>query len=206
MLAQARLLPQALASQTGNGTEEWFALREGSRLLHGQSVLICGYGAIAACLVKMLKAFDMKIAAVRREPRGDEGITIATPDEADELLGRVDHVVNILPDNAASRGYFDAARLAKIKTGASFYNIGRGTTVVQEDLAAALGANLASAWLDVTDPEPLPADHLLRQLPNCHITPHTAGGQGGETRVLFAHFVKNFHRFLAEEPLVNRIM
>jgi phosphoglycerate dehydrogenase-like enzyme len=207
MLAQARVLPAALASHCANGTPEWTALREGSRLLQGQSVLIFGYGAIAACLVKMLNAFDMHIVAVRREPRGDEGVEIVTPDQAASALAQADHVVNILPDNPASRGYFDAARFSQMKPGASFYNIGRGTTAVQEDLAESLKVgHLASAWLDVTDPEPLPEDHPLRHLPNCHITPHTAGGQSGETRVLLAHFVKNFHRFLEGSPLVNRII
>ncbi|MDB6079814.1 MAG: Dehydrogenase, partial [Akkermansiaceae bacterium] len=207
ILAQARSLPAALASQAANGAPEWLALRESCQLLQGQSVLIFGYGAIAACLVKMLAPFDVEIVAVRRAPRGDEGITIITPEQAEDALAEADHVINILPDNPDSRNYFDAGRFAAMTSGSSFYNIGRGTTVVQEDLAAALtSGHLASAWLDVTDPEPLPPDHPLRAIASCHITPHIAGGQRGETRVLLNHFVKNFRRYLERQPLVNRIL
>ena len=207
MLAQARALPASLASHAANGVPEWFGLRESCRLLQGQSVLIYGFGAIAARLVKMLAPFEMAVTAVRREPRGDEGIEIVTPEGAAAALAAADHVINILPENPASRRFFDAGVFAAMKPGACYYNIGRGATVVQEDLAAALSSgHLAAAWLDVTDPEPLPADHPLRALPNCFITPHTAGGQRGESRVLLRHFVDNFHRFVEGSPLVNRIV
>ena len=60
--------------------------------------------------------------------------------------------------------------------------------------------------LQVAEPEPLPDDHALWTFPNCHITPHTAGGQGGETKVLIEHFLDNFARYQDGEPLVNRVM
>lgn len=207
MLAQARSLPASLSTFRANGAPEWFALRESCHLLQGQSVLIYGYGAIAARLAKMLAPFEARITAVRREPRGDEGIAIVTPEQAGPALAEADHVINILPENPSSRGFFTAGVFAGMKAGSSFYNIGRGATVVQEDLAAALvSGQLASAWLDVTDPEPLPAEHPLRGISNCFITPHTAGGQFQESRVLLAHFVANLQRFTAGQDLVNRIM
>jgi phosphoglycerate dehydrogenase-like enzyme len=93
-----------------------------------------------------------------------------------------------------------------MKPGAVFYNIGRGTTVDQLALAEALeDGRLAAAWLDVTDPEPLPDDHPLWAAPNCHITPHTAGGHTNEGETLVLHFLENFRRFLANEALLDRI-
>src|SRR5262245_63449122 len=82
-----------------------------------------------------------------------------------------------------------------MKPGAVFYNIGRGTTVDQTALAAALrSGHLAAAWLDVTDPEPLPDDHPLRGLENCHITPHVGGGHHAEAHALVRHFLANLDR------------
>lgn len=207
MLANARQLPRALATHCANGVPQWDALRTSCHLLQGQSVAIFGYGAIAERLVAMLAPFEMEITGLRRKPAGDEVVRVVSMNHALTELSRADHVINILPDNPASRGYFDAAKFAAMKPGAVFYNIGRGTTVDQDALAAELQAGrLAAAWLDVTDPEPLPEDHALWSFPNCYITPHTAGGQGGETRVLLDHFLKNLRRFEAGEPLVNRIV
>jgi phosphoglycerate dehydrogenase-like enzyme len=207
MLANARQLPRGLRTRCANGAPEWNDLRRDSRLLQGQSLLIVGYGAIAERIIELLAPFRMDIAAMRRTPRGDEKVEIVTPHHVAAALGRADHVIDILPDNAGSRGWFDAGRFAQMKAGSVFYNIGRGTTVDQAALAAALrSGHLSAAWLDVTDPEPLPDDHELWSCPNCHITPHTAGGQWDETRVLIRHFLGNLRRFEAGEALVNRIM
>jgi phosphoglycerate dehydrogenase-like enzyme len=207
MLANARQLPIGLATRCPNGVPEWNAIRANSRLLQGQSLLIVGYGAIAERLVELLAPFRMKITAMRRAPRGDEKVTIVTPAEVDAALVDADHVINILPDNPESRQWFNADRFGKMKPGAIFHNIGRGTTVNQEDLAAALASGqVGAAWLDVTDPEPLADDHILWTFPNCYITPHTAGGQGGESKVLIQHFLDNFARYQKGETLVNQVM
>jgi phosphoglycerate dehydrogenase-like enzyme len=65
---------------------------------------------------------------------------------------------------------------------------------------------LGAAWLDVTEPEPLPPGHPLLGAPNCFITPHVAGGHQDELELLVRHFLDNFRRFLAGTPLVDRIM
>jgi phosphoglycerate dehydrogenase-like enzyme len=122
-------------------------------------------------------------------------------------MGEAQHIVNILPDNEGSRGFFDARRLAWLPSGAIFYNIGRGVTVDQTALLGALrSGRLRAAWLDVTDPEPLPDDHPLWGEPNCFITPHTAGGQGAEYDVLVQHFTDNLKRFVTGQPLADRVM
>jgi phosphoglycerate dehydrogenase-like enzyme len=65
---------------------------------------------------------------------------------------------------------------------------------------------LAAAWLDVTEPEPLPSGHPLLSAPNCHITPHIAGGHQNESQMLVRHFLQNFRLFLEAGPLRDRIM
>jgi phosphoglycerate dehydrogenase-like enzyme len=91
--------------------------------------------------------------------------------------------------------------------GAVFYNIGRGTTVAQDALLDALrSGRLGAAWLDVTEPEPLPDEHPLWAEPNCFITPHVAGGHVGEAKTLVRHFLKNFDRFICRKPLLDRVM
>lgn len=207
LTAQARQLPPALKSQAVNGAKDWHQLRSSCGTLRGETVLILGYGAIGKRLAELLRPLNMKVLAYRRQPRGNEDVPVIEEPQLPTALAEADHVVNILPDSTATRHFFDARRLAMIKPGAAFYNIGRGTTVVQGDLLAALRSKrLRAAWLDVTEPEPLPNDHPLRKEPNCFITPHIAGGHTGEAKTLVLHFVRNFERFLRGEPLLDRIM
>ncbi len=207
MLAQSRLLPEALACPAANGDADYQRLRAGSISLQGQHVVILGFGAIARELMRLLQPFAMKITAMRRSPRGDEGCAVVTPENLSSALATADHVVNILPENAESRGFVDAAQFAAMKPGAVFHNIGRGTTVNQDDLLAALRSrHLSAAWLDVTDPEPLPADHPLRHEAHCYITPHTAGGHLNEEEALVRHFLWNFQKFIVGDPLDDRVI
>jgi phosphoglycerate dehydrogenase-like enzyme len=207
MLAHSRLLMRSIGSQAPNGSKEWFELRNGCDSLRGKSLVILGFGGIASELVKLLEPFQMKITAVRRAPRGDEGVPTISPVDLPTALAKADHVINILPDNLASRNFVNAKLLSQMKTGVVFYNIGRGTTVDQTDLLASLrNGQVGAAWLDVTEPEPLPADHPLRAEPNCFITPHIAGGHRDETQTLIAHFIQNLRRFEQGTPLHDRIM
>lgn len=207
MLAQTRNLPLALQTRTANGTKAWHALRDSFTPLRGQAVLILGYGAIGRRLVEMLKPFDMKIIVYRRKARGDEGVPVVTGGQLEHALAQADHVVDILPDSVETRAFCDAGHFGMIKPGAVFYNIGRGTTVDQEALLGALrSGRLGAAWLDVTEPEPLPEGHPLLAEPCCHITPHVAGGHKDELKTLVGHFLDNFARFVRGEPLIDRVM
>lgn len=207
MLGQARQIPLGLRTRAASGTPEWLAVRANSRTLKGETVLILGYGAIGKRLAELLAPFGVKVLAYRRKARGDEGVPVVTDDGLEAALGAADHVMNILPESASTIGFFDRARFASLKPGAVFYNIGRGTTVNQEALAETLhSGHLAAAWLDVTDPEPLPDGHVLWSAPNCHITPHTAGGHQDETKTLVRHFLENFQRYVKGEALVDRVM
>ena len=138
MLAQARQLPQALDEQRGSRAWSSTERRANSRLLLGQSVVLLGFGAIARRLARMLAPFEARITAVRRQAAAVPGVTIVPETRLAEALAEADHVVNILPDNPKTRRLMDAAAFAAMKPGAVFYNIGRGTTVDQDALAAAL--------------------------------------------------------------------
>lgn len=207
MLAQSRRLPQCLASQAANGSPAWLQLRGECVPLKGQRVVILGYGAIGKRLVELLQPFDMQITAYRRHPRGDEGIPVVGPDALPAALAQAHHIVNILPDSPSTNRFFDSPRFAQCRPGSIFYNIGRGSTVDQTALGTSLtSGQLREAWLDVTDPEPLPANHQLRSLPNCFITPHTAGGHFEEVSTGVRHFLRNLERFDANQPLIDRVI
>lgn len=206
MLALARQLPLLWADQA---RQTWHDLerRRESFVLRGQSLLLLGFGAIARRLTELLAPFEMDVVAVRRKPSGREGIPILGPDSLDLALSRADHVVSTLPHGPSTRALMDAQRFGRMKKGALFYNVGRGSTVDQAALCDALAkGHLGGAYLDVTDPEPLPAGHPLWTAPRCHITPHTAGGRRTERLELVRHFVDNLARYTAGEPLQDRVI
>ena len=208
ILALAREIPSCLDNQRGDRVWLGKEVRRGRRfLLNGQSVIIYGFGAIARRLVELLHPLGMKITGVRRTPQGDEGVRIVTPDAAESVLAQADHVINILPANEATAQFFGAARFAGCKRGARFYNIGRGSTVDQEALVAALrSGQLEAAYLDVTHPEPLPPTHPLWDTPNCYITPHIGGTHDREQARLVEHFLANLAAFESRAPLVDRVI
>ena len=208
ILAVCRQLPAGLDSQRGDRAWPTSSLRAASRLLSSSTrVAIVGYGAIARRLVELLAPFGVQIEAFRRSPRGDENCKTFAMDRLDAFLPDADHVVNLLPASASTANFFDAARLAWLKPGAAFYNIGRGDTVDQVALAAGLRSDaIGHAYLDVTTPEPLPPDHPLWTTSNCVITPHTAGGSADEGERQIEHFAEQLDRFANNERLLNRIL
>jgi phosphoglycerate dehydrogenase-like enzyme len=207
ILSLARGLPWALDVQRGDKSWPMSQVRSRLPLLNGQTVLILGFGAIARRLVEMLRPLDMNVIAVRREVSGDEPVRIVNTSSVDAFLPIADHVVNALPANEETKNFLDAVRLRRLKRGAIVYNIGRGVTLDQVALVAELNAGrIAAAYLDVTDPEPLPTDHPLWTTPNCYITPHIAGGHTREQERLVKHFLNNLQRFEQGEPLLNRVV
>lgn len=209
MLAWARRLPDALYEQRGE--RRWIQgdVRRRSVLLVEQRVMIFGYGSIGSRLAAMLAPFTPHVVGVRRTVRGDEPIETFGFDDprVDAELARAQHVINVLPAADSTARYFDATRIARIAPGAVFYNVGRGTTVDQTALAQRLhDGSLGAAWLDVTDPEPLPPEHPLWTTPNCFITPHSAGGHHNEGDRLVEHFIANFERYVQDEPLLDRVL
>jgi phosphoglycerate dehydrogenase-like enzyme len=206
ILGLARGLPPALDLQRSDRSWPTSTMRPTLRLLNEQTVLILGFGAIARRLTELLLPLKMNLVAVRREIKGNEPIPIIRAADVDEFLSTTDHVVNILPANAQTRNFLNAGRLAKLKHGATVYNIGRGTTLDQIALMKGLRTGrIAAAYLDVTDPEPLPPEHPLWETPNCYITPHLGGGHDREKERQVKHFLDNLRRLEQGEPLRNRL-
>jgi phosphoglycerate dehydrogenase-like enzyme len=170
-------------------------------------VLMLGFGAIARRLSELLGPLGVSIQAVRQKPRGDEPVRVLAITELDKLLPGADHVVNILPFSKSTERFVDAKRFAAMKSGAVFYNIGRGGTVDQDALLAALkNGPISAAYLDVTEPEPLPPDHPLWAAPNCFITPHIGGGYLNEFDAVVDNFLANFKRYQSNAPMLDRIV
>lgn len=206
MLAAARDFPAAFANQLGLRGWPQENIRMRSHLLAGQSVLLLGFGAIGRRLIELLQPFRMNVCAVRRTAQPDAPIPVHSITDLESLLPTADHVVNILPGNSSTNHFMNARKFALMKPNSIFYNIGRGSTVDQPALIESLTTrHLAAAYLDVTDPEPLPSDHPLWTAPNCFITPHTAGGHFDEFDRTVNHFLENLTRFQTSVPLLDRI-
>jgi phosphoglycerate dehydrogenase-like enzyme len=207
MMSLARRLPDALATQRGDKSWPSDKIRIGCRLLMGQKVLLLGYGAIGKRLAELLRPFGVDITAVRRSVHSDPAVRVITENQIDAPLAEADHVVNILPANDASTNFLNADRLAMMKPTALLYNIGRGNTIDQKALIAALQSHaIAGAYLDVTDPEPPPPNDPIWSAPNCYLTPHSAGGHDTEFDRLVDHFVGNLWRLENGEKLEDRII
>ena len=181
--------------------------------LEGAQVLIFGTGDLGACTAKRLRGFDVRCIGVCRntaKPRADFD-ELVTLDRAEGLLPSSDVVVNCLPNTPQTVRYLDGRRLAMMKRTAVLVNVGRGNFIDCEALAHVLeDGQLWGAALDVTDPEPLPADHPLWQEQRCVITPHEAGGafgknDGTEDRIC-AVCCENLRRFLDGEPLTHVVI
>jgi phosphoglycerate dehydrogenase-like enzyme len=207
VLALLRELPAAFDDQRGRRAWPAAQLRSRSRVLAGARVLLLGLGAIGRRLATLLAPWGAEVVALREHPRGDEPVRTVAVAALEEELAQADVVISSLPESPSTIGFLDRARIERMKPGALFVNVGRGTTVDQDALADALGAGkLGGAGLDVTDPEPLPADHRLWTQPRCIVTPHTAGGQIDEHVRLVRHFLENLGRYERGQPLVDRVL
>lgn len=206
MLSLNRALP---AWQRDQEAQAWNHKRRSRecRLLTGQTVLLLGFGSIGKRLAELLAPFSCTIYAVRRQTRSEPGVRIVPEEDLTRVLALADHVVDLLPQNEATLNWVNARRLACLKPRARFYNIGRGPTVDQDALLEALrSGRLAGAFLDVMTPEPPTPGHPLWTEPNCHITPHAAGGRPDEPQAIVEHFLANLAAFEAGKPLIDRVI
>lgn len=207
MLALGRRLLPSYRDQLTDQSWHYAERRYHSRLLTGQTVLMLGFGAIGRRLAELLAPFGMTIIAVRRQTRSERGVRIIPEEAVSSALAQADHVVNILPDNASTRNYVNARRIACMKPGARFYNVGRGTTVDERALAEALqSGRVSEAYLDVFETEPLPKESVFWTLPNCYVTPHTAGGRHDQDTAIVKHFLRNLEAFTKGQPMVDRVV
>lgn len=178
---------------------EWLMDSPGKRELYGSKALLLGMGAIGSLIAERLAPFGVEVTKVRRTP----GPGTLAPDAWRARLGEFDWVILAVPATPETDGMIGAAELAAMKSDAVLLNIARGTVVDQDALVAALKANrIHSAFLDVTTPEPLPADHELWGLPNAHITMHLSGRAQDKMFIRAVdRFLVNLERYRTGEPL-----
>jgi phosphoglycerate dehydrogenase-like enzyme len=174
--------------------------------LEGKTVLVVGLGGIGLEVAKRAHALGMRVVATRASGReGPPFVSyVGLPDELHKLAGEADFIVNTVPLTPATTSLFDAKFFAATKAGAFFVNVGRGQSVVQPDLIEALrSGRLAGAGLDVTDPEPLPADSPLWQMQNVILTPHISAGSDLGDELRFAIGIENLRRYVAGEKMLS---
>lgn len=182
---------------------EWLSIPPGKVELAGSHALILGGGAIGSLVATRLTAFDVETTTVRRTP----GAGNIGPDGWRDRLAEFDWVILAVPSTPETNGMIGAAELAAMKPTAVLINVARGGIVDQDALVDALRAKrIGAAFLDVTDPEPLPADHPLWRLDNAHVTMHLSGQ--AQTKMFpraVERFLANLDRYLAGEPLTHRV-
>ncbi|MFT4031016.1 MAG: D-2-hydroxyacid dehydrogenase [Siphonobacter sp.] len=182
---------------------EWIGqpLRLELNLLWHKKVLLLGTGSIAQACHKILTGFDCDTQFFGRT---SPNASYRTSEELLQHIGQYDIIINCLPGTDETKQFFSAAMIAVMKTDAVFANVGRGTTVDEPALISALlNGSIGGAALDVTDQEPLPADHPLWDCPNVVLSQHTGGGFRNEFRGLTEAFLRNLTLFLKKEPLEN---
>jgi phosphoglycerate dehydrogenase-like enzyme len=145
--------------------------------LHGKTAVIVGTGVVGAAIGELLKAFGMQVVGVTRTPRKTEGFDEMIPvEQLCAAAAKADYLINILPASPDNIGLFNGAVFGAMKASAHYISAGRGQTVDEAALIAALReGRIAGAGMDVFEAEPLPPDSPLWSLPNVFITPHVGG-------------------------------
>lgn len=187
------------------GAQIRFDASVGMTTVSGKTMLVVGLGGIGNEVAWRAAALGMRVVGTRNSSReGPEYVDyVGLSHELLELASKADVIVNALPLTPTTTGLFDKAFFNAAKHGALFINVGRGRSVLTDDLVAALeNGQLGGVGLDVTEPEPLPTGHPLWQLQNVIVTPHVAASGGNRERstVLLR---ENLRRYSDGEALLN---
>lgn len=173
---------------------------------HRRTVGIVGASRIGRLVLERLRGFDFERLVF--DPflsDADAAKLGAEKLELDDLLRRADVVSLHAPSLPETRHMIDRRRLALLRDGAIFVNTARGALVDGDALAAELASGRIDAVLDTTEPEILPADSPLYELPNVFLTPHIAGAMGGETQRLATLAIDEIERFARGAPLQHEV-
>lgn len=206
LLAFTKNLPRLRAD---HGACRWdhYPVRE----LGGQTLLVIGLGHIGQEVARLATGLGMRVIGVRRtsDRAADADLAVSrvcANAELPELVREADAVVLALPATDATANLFDAALIEALPRHAVIVNVGRGSTIDEVSLIAALEQRrICGAALDVFATEPLPADSPLWSLENVIISPHTAALSSHENDRLIDLFCDNLRRYLDDQPLRNRI-
>ena len=167
--------------------------------LDGKTAVIVGIGVVGIAIGELLKALGMAVIGVSRTPRAVAGFNEMMPTaRLVEAARRADYLINVLPASSNNLGIFDAKVFAAMKPTAYFINGGRGQTVDEGALIAALRERrIAGAGLDVFQKTPLPPDSPFWELPNVFITPNVGGYIVEYEELIMPLIIDNMRLFLA---------
>lgn len=167
-------------------------------LFAGKTAVIVGVGVVGIATAKLLKAFEMHVVGVTRTPRAADGFDETMPtNQLEKAASRADFLINILPATGDNLRLFDRGVFAAMKPTAYYIGAGRGQTVDEAALIAALRERrIAGAGLDVFQTEPLPADSPFWDLPNAFVLPHLGGYTSEYEDLIMPLIVENMRLFL----------
>ncbi len=208
LMALARGLPDYQRAQMDRRWDRDIPGRERFGELAGKTLLVVGLGGIGSEVAERAHGLGMRVIATRNSSReGPDYVDyVGLADELHKLAGEAHAIVNTLPLTDTTRDLLDAAFFAAARPGAIYINVGRGATTNTDALVAALNSGqVYAAGLDVTDPEPLPADHPLWSMPRVIITPHVAATGGDSFRRAAIIAQENLRRYVAGDRLLNPV-
>lgn len=202
VLCLAKGLPDLVRS---HDRAEWPDKAPGVAELQGSRALVIGYGHIGSRIGQRLEACEVSVTGVRRSAGPGQNVLDVAGWRAQ--LGSFDWIILAAPVTAETTRMIGKAELAMMRPSAGLINISRGALIDQPALVAALEERaLGGAFLDVTDPEPLPRDDPLWTAPNCLVTMHMAGrSQTGMTRRAASLFAENLRRYMRGDALINEV-
>jgi phosphoglycerate dehydrogenase-like enzyme len=177
-------------------------------ILHSKTIGILGAGNVGHVVARLAKAFGMRVIATRAHPdKGDNYVDEMLPiSELKQILKKSDFLVILLPITKETKGLIGETELKLMKPTSFLINVGRGPVVDESALIRALTEKwIAGAGLDVfaSEPQPLPQDSKLWELPNVIITPHTAGMRVDNNITFIQLIRKNLRRYLSGKELLN---
>jgi phosphoglycerate dehydrogenase-like enzyme len=200
-LSSLRGIPEFVVAQ---GRSQWLPAETRTSLADSK-VLILGYGGIGVAIARRLSGFEVKLTAVASRARGGDELVASVHgvDELPDLLPEHDVVILIVPLTDATNALVDRKFLASMRDQALLVNVSRGKVVDTDALVEAAASGRIRAALDVTDPEPLPADHPLWHTPGVLISPHTGGVTSAFEPRAVELLREQIAAFVGERPLRN---
>jgi phosphoglycerate dehydrogenase-like enzyme len=200
-LAAQRRIPDFVRAQDEHRWAQGFATS-----LADRRVTLLGFGGVGKAIAARLAGFEVRLAAVASHARLEDGVTVHAVSTLFDVLGETDILIASLPGGDTTRHLIGDEALSALPDGALVVNVGRGPLVDTDALVEHVRRGRIRAALDVTDPEPLPADHPLWSLPGVLIAPHV-GGATTAMRPRIARLVRaQIERMRAGEAPLNIVI